>query len=92
MRFQPGVSGNPRGRPKSDFAIADLCRRRTEAAISTLAAIMENEDARPAARVSAATAILDRGWGKPAQAMTGAGGEGPISIVFHRGNPPSVSD
>jgi hypothetical protein len=28
----------------------------------------------PAARVAAAIAILDRGWGKPAQAPAGAGG------------------
>ena len=77
MRFQPGQSGNPRadGR-KSNFAIAELCRKHTEAAISALVAIMENSDALPAARVSAAAAILDRAWGKPAQARPeGPGGE-----------------
>ncbi len=69
MRFQPGVSGNPRGRPKSDFAIAELCRPHTKEAIAALVAIMGNGDAPPAARVAAATAILDRGWGRPAQSM-----------------------
>jgi hypothetical protein len=29
------------------------------------------ENAPPAARVSAASALLDRGWGKPAQPHTG---------------------
>jgi hypothetical protein len=76
MRFQPGRSANPRGRPKSDFAIADLCRKRTQTALSTLAAIMENEDAPAATRVSSAAHILDRGWGKPPQAMAGPDGEG----------------
>lgn len=32
---------------------------------------MEQEAAPHAARVSAAQAILDRGWGKPAQAIVG---------------------
>jgi hypothetical protein len=87
MRFQPGVSGNPCGRPKSDFAIAELCRRHTEAAISSLVAIMENANAPAAARISAASAILDRGWGKPAQTISGETG-GPVQIVVHRGNEP----
>ena len=34
----------------------------------------------PAARVAAANAILDRACGKPAQAITGEGGEGPVII------------
>jgi hypothetical protein len=69
MRFQPGVSGNPRGRPKSDFAIAELCREHTKEAIDALVGIMGNADAPPAARVAAASAILDRGWGRPAQSL-----------------------
>ena len=36
-----------------------------------LAGIASAEDAPPAARVSAAQALLDRGWGKPAQPHTG---------------------
>jgi hypothetical protein len=87
MRFQPGISGNPRGRPKSDFALADLCRERTETALSILEAVMQNEGAPPAARVSAAIAILDRGWGKPAQMIFGEA-SGPVEIVVHRGANP----
>jgi hypothetical protein len=83
MRFQPGQSGNPSGRPKSDFAISELCRERTQAAISTLAAIMENEDAPAAARVSAAVAILDRGWGRPAQATMKQDGECVVRWMTH---------
>jgi len=33
------------------------------------------------ARVAAAVALLDRGWGKPAQAHTGENGEGHIRVV-----------
>ena len=39
------------------------------AAIETLASIMRDKNAPPAARVSAANAILDRGYGKPAQSV-----------------------
>jgi hypothetical protein len=38
-------------------------------AINTLAAIMKNPKTPAAARISAAQAILDRGHGKPAQAI-----------------------
>ena len=69
MRFQPGVSGNPRGRPKSDLAIAELAKAHTATAIASLVSIMESADAPPAARVSAASALLDRGWGRPAQTI-----------------------
>lgn len=37
---------------------------------------MTSEDAKDAARVAAAQAILDRGWGKPAQSMELSGPEG----------------
>jgi hypothetical protein len=65
--FQPGVSGNPSGRPKSDATIRDLARQQTEPAIQTLTDIMDNKKAPYSARVHAACALLDRGWGKPAQ-------------------------
>lgn len=51
--------------------IRSLARSHTETAIRVLAGIMQQEDAPPAARVSAAGAILDRGWGKPTQPIAG---------------------
>ena len=40
-----------------------------------LAGIVSQEAIPPAARVSAAGILLDRGWGKPAQPHTGEDGE-----------------
>jgi hypothetical protein len=76
--FRPDQSGNPTGRPKRPATIevrrifrdvATAARERTQDAIDTLAAIMRDPKAPAAARVSAATALLDRGYGKPAQAI-----------------------
>ncbi len=65
-RFKPGNSGNPSGRPKADATIRELARTHTEAALATLVEIIQNKKAPPSARVHAASALLDRGWGKPA--------------------------
>ena len=65
--FKPGRSGNPLGRPKVDFSIRDLAREHTEGALRTLVDIAYNPKSPAAARVQAATAILDRGYGKPIQ-------------------------
>jgi hypothetical protein len=50
--------------------IPSLAQAHTEDAIKTLAAITRQVDASPAARVSAATALLDRGWGKSTQPIS----------------------
>lgn len=47
--------------------IRSLARTHTETALRVLAGIMQESTAPHAARVSAATALLDRGWGKPHQ-------------------------
>lgn len=54
---------------KTPTDIRSLARAHTATALKTLAGIMEQSDAPPAARVSAATALLDRGWGRPAQTV-----------------------
>jgi hypothetical protein len=79
MPFEKGQSGNPGGRPKVIAEVKELSRAHTGAAIETLASIMSNPKAAPAARVSAANALLDRGYGKPQQHITGE--VGPSYVV-----------
>jgi hypothetical protein len=64
-RFKKGQSGNPGGRPKIFTEVKQAAREHTEAAIEALVGVVNNEEAPAAARVAAANAILDRGWGKP---------------------------
>jgi hypothetical protein len=67
--FKPGNRANPSGRPKAIVSLVELARTHTEDAIKTLADIMNNSQSDPA-RATAASHILDRGWGKPAQTIT----------------------
>ena len=74
MPFKKGQSGNPGGRPKVIAEVKELAREHTGKAVETLVSIMTNPKAAAAARVSAANALLDRGYGKPPQHITGEGG------------------
>jgi hypothetical protein len=67
--------------PKSLTEIRSLARSHTRTAIRVLAGIMSCKDATAAARVAAANAILDRGWGKPTQAIEN--GDEPFELI-HR--------
>jgi len=62
--------------------IRSIARSHTRTAINVLVGIMRSKDATAAARVSAANAILDRGWGKSAQPHE-SGKEGALEVV-HR--------
>ena len=68
-KFEKGKSGNPGGRPKAQGEIREIARQHTSAAIETLVTVMCDKAAQPSARVGAASALLDRGWGRPHQSI-----------------------
>lgn len=67
---------------KAAAEIKALARKHSKAAIKVLAAIMNQDDGPATARVSAAQALLDRGWGKAAQPLAGdADGVGVLARI-----------
>jgi hypothetical protein len=65
---------------KTITEIRSLARSHTRTAINALVGVMKSKDATHAARVSAATAILDRGWGRPVQAVEN-GDNGALELI-----------
>ena len=53
---------------KDRMLVASLSREHTEAALNTLVNLMHTAE-QESVRKAAADSILDRGWGKPAQAV-----------------------
>jgi hypothetical protein len=70
----------PRGKAVTE--IRSIARSHTRTAINVLVGVMRSKDATHTARVSAANAILDRGWGKAPQSLETAGG-GALELI-HR--------
>jgi hypothetical protein len=68
--------------PKTLTEIRSIARSHTRTAINCLVGVMRSKDATHAARVSAANAILDRGWGKAAQSLEN-GNDGALELI-HR--------
>ena len=74
MPFKPGQSGNPNGRPRVRLpdgrSLSDVAKEHTPAALRALVSILRDKQSPAAARVQAATALLDRGWGRPHQSVS----------------------
>ena len=67
---------------KTVTEIRSIARSHTRTALNVLVGVMRSKDATAAARVSAANAILDRGWGKATQAIEN--GDGGALELIHR--------
>lgn len=70
--WQPGQSGNPHGRPKAPVDIAELARQHGPRCVAVAAELLDHDDAR--IRLGALNALLDRGFGRPVQAITSPDG------------------
>jgi hypothetical protein len=66
---------------KAPIDIRSLARVHAPSAIRTLAAICAQSES-DSARVMAANALLDRGFGKAPVAITGENGEGGIEVII----------
>ena len=69
-QFPPGASGNPGGRPEALSEVRQMARRHNATAIAKLVKIAERGRSE-AACIAAATALLDRGCGRPTQPIAG---------------------
>lgn len=90
--FKPGQVTNPRGRPKDFPWFKEECRKRTPEALAVLDGVMrglvpfeidgetKHLPAEPKDRLKAIDTLLGYGYGKPAQSVTGEGGEGPVLV------------
>ncbi len=75
--WKKGQSGNPGGRPKEVAEVRELARQYTDEAIQTLVTLMQSAKLERT-RLAAASELLDRGYGRPPQAIDLGG---PIQIV-----------
>jgi hypothetical protein len=82
---------NPGGHPKGLSEVIALAREHTELAITTLVDIAKQTKAAPAARVAAVSALLDRGWGKPAQAIEATTTNVSAVVMLGKGDPVEIA-
>ena len=87
MKFLPGESGNPNGRPKKGFSLAEIVREKTNDGADVVDFLIKVVNGRVrkaklADRIHAAEVLLDRGFGKPLQSVELSGPDGgPIQLI-----------
>ena len=81
--FRPGESGNPDGRPKLPTELKLLCQGLAPEAIRVAAQLLNDSEQPGNVRLKAAEVILDRGYGKPAQA---------VEVNWHEATPEQRAD
>jgi hypothetical protein len=77
---RPGAGRKPGERPAYRKEIAERAQAHAAVALAALVEVATNAES-DSARVSAAVALLDRGFGKPAQAVTDDDG-GPLGLTI----------
>ncbi len=76
--------GRRKGTPnKATAGIKAAFQKHGDELVDALLTLTKEKD--PRVRLGAVQAALDRGWGRPAQAVTGEGGDGPVQIVVDTG-------
>ncbi len=68
-KFAPGNCANPGGRPKLPMELKARCQSLTPEAVDVWCTIMRDTGARCSDRIRAAENIVDRGYGRPTQAV-----------------------
>ena len=77
------VGGRQKGTPnKVGREVRELAQKHGPKILQSLVDMANDEGTPHAARVAASREVLDRAYGKPAQAVTGEDGEGPVKIEF----------
>lgn len=69
-RFEKGVSGNPSGKPKIPDDIKQMLKSAAPSALTLLIETCADTNVRRDLRIDCAKTILDRAYGKPAQAVS----------------------
>jgi hypothetical protein len=79
----PKTGGRQKGSPnKTTSTLRDMARQYTAVSLKALSDIVINGESE-AARVSAANALLDRGYGKPTTVIGGDEDGGPARFIHH---------
>lgn len=85
-KWRKGISGNPGGRPAAYAVFVEAAHRETPDALRQLVWLRDHAD-NHAVRLAACREILDRGFGRPAQAVQLTGEDnGPLrtEIIVRR--------